>query len=124
VPAPRNIRSRGLTGRLPASSEPFEEIADGNADDAGNLEEAPRRDPVDAALVLCGLFEICPRRSAFPSAISSKGSTTRASRPVSPRERMSLELARNFAQISNEKHQEALSQLARALATEHDAAAV
>jgi hypothetical protein len=31
---------------------------------------------------------------------------------------MCLELARNFAQIPNERHQEALSQLARALATE------
>src|SRR4051812_445920 len=40
------------------------------------------------------------------------------SRAVSPRERMCLELARNFAQIPNERHQEALSQLARALATE------
>jgi transcriptional regulator with XRE-family HTH domain len=37
----------------------------------------------------------------------------------SPRERMCLELARNFSQISNERHQEALSQLARALAVEH-----
>lgn len=35
---------------------------------------------------------------------------------VSPRLRMSLELARNFAAISNEKHQEALSHMARALA--------
>jgi transcriptional regulator with XRE-family HTH domain len=40
-------------------------------------------------------------------------------RQSSPRERMCLELARNFAQIPNEKHQEALSQLARALATQH-----
>ena len=39
-------------------------------------------------------------------------------RAISPRERMCLELARNFAQIPNERHQEALSQLARALATE------
>ena len=37
----------------------------------------------------------------------------------SPRERMCLELARNFSQIANERHQEALSQLARALAIEH-----
>jgi len=36
-----------------------------------------------------------------------------------PRERMCLELARNFSQISNERHQEALSQLARALAVRH-----
>jgi transcriptional regulator with XRE-family HTH domain len=40
------------------------------------------------------------------------------SRAVSPRERMCLELARNFAQIPNERHQEALSQLARVLATD------
>jgi transcriptional regulator with XRE-family HTH domain len=39
-------------------------------------------------------------------------------RAISPRERMCLELARNFAQIPNERHQEALSQLARALATD------
>jgi transcriptional regulator with XRE-family HTH domain len=39
-------------------------------------------------------------------------------RAVSPRERMCLELARNFAQIPNERHQEALSQLARVLATD------
>jgi transcriptional regulator with XRE-family HTH domain len=41
--------------------------------------------------------------------------TTRA---ASPRERMCLELARNFSHIPNERHQEALSQLARALASE------
>jgi len=34
------------------------------------------------------------------------------------RQRMCLELARNFSSIGNEKHQEALSQLARALASE------
>ncbi|MCP5371918.1 MAG: helix-turn-helix transcriptional regulator [Hyphomicrobiales bacterium] len=34
------------------------------------------------------------------------------------RQRMCLELARNFTQISNERHQEALSHLARALAVE------
>ena len=37
-------------------------------------------------------------------------------RAISPRERMCHELARNFAQIPNERHQEALSQLARVLA--------
>ncbi len=37
---------------------------------------------------------------------------------VTSRERMCLELARNFAQISNERHQEALSQLARVLAAD------
>ena len=39
-------------------------------------------------------------------------------RAASPRERMCLELARNFAQIPNERHQEALSQLARVLAAD------
>ena len=34
---------------------------------------------------------------------------------VAPRQRMCLELARNFTQISNERHQQALSSLARAL---------
>jgi transcriptional regulator with XRE-family HTH domain len=42
--------------------------------------------------------------------------------PVSVRQRMSLELARNFALIDNEKHQEALSQMARALAAQSMAA--
>lgn len=36
--------------------------------------------------------------------------------PVAPRQRMCLELARNFSSIDNERHQEALSQMARALA--------
>ena len=35
---------------------------------------------------------------------------------IGQRQRMCLELARNFSAINNEKHQEALSQLARALA--------
>jgi transcriptional regulator with XRE-family HTH domain len=37
-------------------------------------------------------------------------------RQVTQRERMMLEIARNFADISDERHQEAVSQLARALA--------
>ncbi len=37
------------------------------------------------------------------------------------RQRMCLELARNFSMIRNERHQEALSQLARALAAEEAA---
>ncbi|ABC21083.1 helix-turn-helix domain-containing protein [Rhodospirillum rubrum] len=41
-----------------------------------------------------------------------------ASETLSPRQRMCLELARNFAMIQNERHQEALSQLARALAAQ------
>lgn len=42
--------------------------------------------------------------------------------PVSSRQRMFLELARNFALIDNDKHQEALSQMARALAAQSQAA--
>jgi transcriptional regulator with XRE-family HTH domain len=47
-----------------------------------------------------------------------EGLDAQGQRAVSPRERMCLELARNFAQIPNERHQEALSQLARVLATD------
>jgi transcriptional regulator with XRE-family HTH domain len=39
------------------------------------------------------------------------------------RQRMCLELARNFALIDNDKHQEALSQMARALAAQAQAVA-
>lgn len=41
-----------------------------------------------------------------------------AGRASGTRERMCLELARNFAHIPNERHQEALSQLARVLAND------
>jgi transcriptional regulator with XRE-family HTH domain len=37
---------------------------------------------------------------------------------LSDRQRMCLELARNFSHIENDRHQDALSQLARALASE------
>ena len=37
-------------------------------------------------------------------------------KPIASRERMVLEIARNFTGITNERHQEALSHLARALA--------
>src|ERR1700752_510453 len=40
-------------------------------------------------------------------------------RAISPRESMVLELARNFGQLPNERHQEALSQLARVLAADN-----
>ena len=39
-----------------------------------------------------------------------------APRAVAPHQRMLLEIARNFGEIQNERHQEAFSQLARALA--------
>ncbi|ONG53022.1 transcriptional regulator [Pseudoroseomonas deserti] len=41
-----------------------------------------------------------------------------SAQPLGVRQRMCLELARNFAMIDNERHQEALSQMARALAAQ------
>ena len=57
------------------------------------------------------------------SPFSSRGcSPAVRQHPVSSRQRMFLELARNFALIDNDKHQEALSQMARALAAQSQAA--
>jgi transcriptional regulator with XRE-family HTH domain len=64
------------------------------------------------------LFEIA-RVLSVPVSHFFDGLDTQTGTPIGQRERMCLELARNFAHISNERHQEALSQLARALATEH-----
>jgi transcriptional regulator with XRE-family HTH domain len=47
-----------------------------------------------------------------------EGLETEKQQDMTARQRMCLELARNFAIISNERHQEALSQMARALAQE------
>ena len=47
-----------------------------------------------------------------------EGLESEESRQISARERMCLELARNFAHIPNERHQEALSLLARVLAAQ------
>lgn len=44
-----------------------------------------------------------------------------AAKETSVRLRMSLELARNFAAITNEKHQEALTHMARVLANQNTA---
>ena len=63
------------------------------------------------------LFEIAHVLSV-PVSYFFDGLEQDGDRAVSPRERMCLELARNFAQIPNERHQEALSQLARVLAAE------
>jgi transcriptional regulator with XRE-family HTH domain len=64
------------------------------------------------------LFEIS-RVLSVPVAYFFENIEVKAVQSHTPRERMCLELARNFAQISNERHQEALSQLARALVVEH-----
>jgi transcriptional regulator with XRE-family HTH domain len=63
------------------------------------------------------LFEIAHVLSV-PVNYFFEGLEGEAARAISPRERMCLELARNFAQIPNERHQEALSQLARVLAAQ------
>jgi transcriptional regulator with XRE-family HTH domain len=61
------------------------------------------------------LFEIARVLNA-PVAYFYDGLSEEAPRPAPPHQRMLLEIARNFAEIHNEKHQEAVSQLARALA--------
>lgn len=63
------------------------------------------------------LFEIA-QVLGVPVSYFFFGLEQNSDRSVSPRERMCLELARNFAQIPNERHQEALSQLARVLAAD------
>ncbi len=63
------------------------------------------------------LFEIAHVLSV-PISYFFDGLEQDGDRAASPRERMCLELARNFAQIPNERHQEALSQLARVLAAD------
>jgi transcriptional regulator with XRE-family HTH domain len=63
------------------------------------------------------LFEISQVLSV-PVNYFFDGLDDQSGRSISPRERMCLELARNFALIPNERHQEALSQLARVLAAD------
>jgi transcriptional regulator with XRE-family HTH domain len=63
------------------------------------------------------LYEIAQVLSV-PMGYFFDGIDGQGTRSVSPRERMCLELARNFTQIPNERHQEALSQLARVLAAD------
>ncbi len=48
-----------------------------------------------------------------------EGLEDRDGHDLTTRQRMCLELARNFCRINNERHQEALSQLARVLAAGH-----
>ena len=63
------------------------------------------------------LFEIA-QVLGVPVGYFFEGLDTQRVPDLTSRQRMCLELARNFACISNERHQEALSQLARALASE------
>ncbi|WP_419797402.1 MAG: helix-turn-helix domain-containing protein [Terasakiella sp.] len=63
------------------------------------------------------LFEIA-RMLNTPVEFFFDGVGGEIQREANPRERMGLELSRHFSLIRNEKHQEALSSLARALADE------
>jgi len=63
------------------------------------------------------LFEIA-RMLNTPVEFFFDGIGGEIQREANPRERMGLELSRHFSLIRNEKHQEALSSLARALAEE------
>jgi transcriptional regulator with XRE-family HTH domain len=62
------------------------------------------------------LFDIASVLSVPISWFFEGMSEDSAAAELTPRQRMCLELARNFALIDNLKHQEALSQMARALA--------
>jgi len=64
------------------------------------------------------LFQIAKALSV-PVGSFFEGLDEPQTRVQSPRERMCLELAKNFAQIPSERYQEALSRLARTLAAEH-----
>src|SRR5215469_10650240 len=61
------------------------------------------------------LYEIA-RVLNTPITYFYEGLGEQAPRPVAPRQRMLLEISRNFSEIKNERHQEAVSQLARVLA--------
>jgi transcriptional regulator with XRE-family HTH domain len=62
------------------------------------------------------LFEIARALSA-PITYFYEGIGAEGPPQIMPHQRMLLEIARNVAEIRNEKHQEAVSQLARALAS-------
>ena len=73
--------------------------------------------PIKVNRVSAGrLFEIA-RVLSVPISYFYEGVGEAGTRQVTPRERMMLEIARNFAEITNERHQEAVSQLARAIAS-------
>ncbi|CAA7618552.1 conserved hypothetical protein [Candidatus Terasakiella magnetica] len=63
------------------------------------------------------LYEIA-QVLGVPVGFFYEGLNTQRGGDLTARQRMCLELARNFTSISNEKHQEALSQMARALAAD------
>jgi transcriptional regulator with XRE-family HTH domain len=64
------------------------------------------------------LFEIA-RVLGVPVGYFYEGLADEGVRPETPRERMMLEVARNFAAITDERQQDAVSTLARVLAGTH-----
>jgi transcriptional regulator with XRE-family HTH domain len=64
------------------------------------------------------LFEIAKALAIEPSWFFEGLSAQGEAYTLAPRQRMSLELSRNFMLIRDERHQEALSQMARSLATQ------
>ena len=64
------------------------------------------------------LHETAVVRGRVPVGYFFEGLQSERAVELSAKQRRCLELARNFANITNERHQEALSQLARALAAE------
>ena len=64
------------------------------------------------------LFDIA-RVLTVPVGYFYEGIGEEGGRPETHRQRMMLEIARNFADITDERHQEAVSKLARALAGTH-----
>ena len=65
------------------------------------------------------LYEIA-QVLGVPVSYFFEGLDNQRSTDLTARQRMCLELARNFTSIQNERHQEALSQMARALAAAED----
>jgi transcriptional regulator with XRE-family HTH domain len=61
------------------------------------------------------LYEIARLLNA-PITYFYEGIGEKAPRPLAPRQRMLIDIARSFAEIQNEKHRQALSQLTRVLA--------
>jgi len=55
------------------------------------------------------------RALSAPITYFYEGTEEEGPRQIMPHQRMQLEIARNFAEIRNEKHQEVVSQVARAL---------
>src|ERR1700749_949465 len=67
--------------------------------------------------VSAGRLFVIARALSAPITYFYEGLREEGPRQIMPHQRMQLKIARNFAEIRNEKHQEAVSQLARALAS-------